>query len=306
LRSFLRLSDGRRLRRFAVMPFALVAAACGSDAPTAPPGQLPLPVLRPGVWHLHRADGQAVPAYVAHRMLPGNVLEQTYVDSAKLEIRPDFGWRLETFLRHYENREFVRSEARFDAGRWAATDSGFLFTSTMRQDAFVVRAPGADSLLTTQALVVRPEAGLVQATYRIERPAPSLVARWRALSVNDRMVPAVVATTPLDEFQGRPVSSHVVVDSIAIELEPTSRYRMVEFLSWWIGEPNGTPTQRIQSLRHTDRGEWQASGGAVQFTSTLYANRGWVGQRGATGGSLTVPHPIGLDAGLVRTVVYGR
>lgn len=297
----------RHLHRFVVIPCVVVMGACSSDGAVGPEDpSLPVPTLRPGAWHLHAADGQALPALVAHRMLAGNVLEQSFADSSRLDVSANGQWEQRTWLRHYENLEFARTETVYDAGTWTRTgDQSYLFTSTVRSREFRIVSPLPAALRIVQPILTRPEAGLVDGTFR-DTPRPvGLASRWRATHVGDRPLPAVAASLPHDEYDGAPVSSHVVVDSVVVELHPTHRYRMTEWISWWIGPPSGGPAQRIYGTRHNDWGAWREIAGQVQFSSTLYANRGWFGQRSAAGGALSLAQPIGLDAGVVRTVVYG-
>ncbi len=177
--------------RTTVFVVALLGLAACSDTPIAPTPAPQLPPLATGAWHLHIADGQTLPAMVAHRLVNGKV-EQTFVDSAVLLVNANGTWQQTTHL----NRALIGLPAvdapSIDAGTWSPTDSGYLFRSAMANRDFVIRAPGADSLRVTQRLVEFAEAGLVVGQFRRTRPPQSLATTWRALSAKGSALPVLV------------------------------------------------------------------------------------------------------------------
>ena len=145
---------------------AVWLAACDT-APSAPAPETSVLGAPPvNTWHLHAVDGETLSAMVAHRLLPENRLEQTYVDSSQLDITSDGRYEQRTFTRVFIDGQLDASDARLDAGRWSATDTGYVFDSDIVAKQFLIRTPGTDSMRVVQRLVERAEAGRVVGLFR--------------------------------------------------------------------------------------------------------------------------------------------
>ncbi len=278
-------------QRAAMSILALFALVACSDTPIAPTPEPQLPPLATGSWYLNIADGQSLPALVAHRLVNGKV-EQTFVDSAVLTVNANGTWQQSTHL----NRALIGLPATdapmIDAGTWAPTDSGYLFRSSIANRDFVIRAPGAESLRVTQRLAEYPEAGLVVGEFRRARPAGSLVATWQALSAKGSALPVLIESIPFDSAGGRQYSWHTVLDSVHLELTSQRTYVHRVYVTGWEGEPFGPPLRRMGTLRRSDYGRWTSSPGQLRLESTLYESHTILGAI-APDGTIAVEHGLG-------------
>jgi hypothetical protein len=246
--------------------FALVAC---SDTPIAPTPEPQLPPLATGSWYLNIADGQSLPAFVAHRLVDGKV-EQTFVDSSVLAINANGTWQQTTHL----NRALIGLPATeapiIDVGTWAPTDSGYLFRAAIANRDFVIRSPGADSLRVTQRLAEFAAAGLVVAEFRRVRPPRPLTATWHAISAKGTALPALVESFTVREPGEEPYSWHSIVDSIQLQLTSQRTYAHHVYYSSWVGAPDGPPLARVGSTKRSDTGAWTSSQGQMRLESRYY------------------------------------
>lgn len=157
------------VRRASTLIALLAVAACG-DSPASLPPAPQLPPLQTGTWHLNLADGQVLPAMVAHRLFNGQ-LEQTFVDSSTLSVNADRTWQQRIYLKRAVFGQPASEMPVLHLGTWAPTDTGYVFVSDIAGRDFVIHSPGADSLRVIQRLVDFDQAGFVVGEFRRTRPA---------------------------------------------------------------------------------------------------------------------------------------
>jgi hypothetical protein len=303
--------------------------AC-TDSPGAPPPHGSLPPLAAGAWYMHSADGQSLPAMVAHRLVDG-VLEQTFIDSSRLEINSNGTWQQAVFKRRVliglpamsdtsgtgpaasrRSKTSVSTPTGGDVlepvlhtGLWTATDSAYRFVADVGAREFVVRAPAADSFAAYQKLVEFEQSGLVRGVFRRTPPLVPLSGTWRAISAASSALPALVEYVPRIEDDGQEYSIHVFVDSSRLELQANGEYQHKLYASSWQGPANGGPTMRVGIHVHNDRGVWSRPSGAALLQSAIYEAHAMSGELLA-GGPLRLVHGVGPAADVVFEVVYGR
>lgn len=162
----------RRLARPArrVRGAALVAllAACTGDPASPPPVRDTLPA---GTYVLERADGQALPAVIAHEQPAGDGYVQTFADAATLTVTADGRWRQDAALRtvRFADGAVLGRPGLGDRGRWAALPGGggYLLASELQawRPASRVRLRADGSLEVTERMG-HELGGLVVGEYR--------------------------------------------------------------------------------------------------------------------------------------------
>lgn len=158
----------RAAARGAWLALLLAVAACGGDAPVAPTPSPPS--LQAGTYVLVRADGQPLPAMVAHETLPDGSLLQTFADSAQLVVSADAAWEQRLWLRvvRYGDGALLGRPNVVDRGRWAGeAGQAFLLTPDYQAWRPALRVTReADGSLTTWEKFDSEQAGLMHGTYR--------------------------------------------------------------------------------------------------------------------------------------------
>lgn len=245
----------------------LVAAAC--DDATAPAAPEPLPALQDQVWHVHVSDGQPVPALLGHRMLPGNILEQDFLDSARIEIDADGTWEHKGWYQRFRSMTYQSSIATLDWGTWTATPTGYEFRRNTGELLYTVNGPIGNELQLN--LRYPNQEGLAVSTLR-RTPAPlSVAGRWRAISLDGVPLPATYTSDPEIDAGAGVVSRHILIDSAVVILRPNNRYEQLVYYSEWEGPANGAPQSRVYAEIATDFGTWDRTG-----TGGLFLSSGWL------------------------------
>ena len=101
-------------RRLFPLVFAAIVAAC-ADA-TAPIEPQPLPALEDQVWHVNVPDGQPMPALLGHRLVSDGILEQDFLDSARIEIAADGSWAQKGWYQRYRSGQHYAWTSTLDWG----------------------------------------------------------------------------------------------------------------------------------------------------------------------------------------------
>jgi hypothetical protein len=218
------------------------------------------------------------------------MLEQTFLDSARLNTTADGRWELRAWLQLFRAGELVTHVPRLDAGAWAVTETGYLFTSDIRGPQFVLpEAPG-----TTINVSLRIEAlpGVVVATMHRAPPPATPTGAWLAEAVHGRAIPDAIYVFDPYEEGGRMISVHLVVDSIKLALHPTGRYRQRIWYTEWEGNPGGTWHTVRSRWTLGDFGEWMRNGNALELDSEWLQNHRMTGSFDAATGSLTMEHGL--------------
>ena len=266
----------------------VASAACDNDV-NSPVALDPLPPLAAETWHVHTADGQALPALVAHGIVQG-ALEQTFLDSAQLRTTADGRWELRTWLQLFRAGELVNHVPRLDAGAWTVTDAGYQFTSDVRGPQFVLsQVPGTS---ITVSLQVEALPGVIVAALLRTPPPPTPTGAWLADAVHGRPIPdAIYVFDPFEE-NGRTISVHLVVDSIRLALHPTGKYRHRIWYTEWEGNPGGSWHTLRSRFALIDFGVWARTGDALELDSEWLQNHRMTGTFTATTQSLAMQHGL--------------
>lgn len=264
----------------------LAAAGCAGD--TKGPN-LPAP-LETAAWHVHTAESQPMPALVAHSLVQ-NRLQQTFLDSARLNVTAAGRWELRVFLQTWRDGTHLLDWTQQDAGAWAAADTGYVFTSELRGPRFVLQPSPADSI--TLRLQLDEVPGYTFVTLRRSEPRPPLPGVWRASHVRDAQLPSAMhVIDPAELPDGRRVSVHAVIDSIFFRIDTPGTYEQRVYVSEWWGAPGGPPqTLNLRSMEY-DRGDWQRHGDSIRFESGWMQNHRMQGSLGADG-VLRMSHGLG-------------
>ena len=155
-------------RRHAVLLLAIVACiSCDASTTTVDP--TPPGTLDYGTWYLHAANGDSLPALISDR-IAGVAQERTYLDSARLDVDVDGGWVQRYWIRVTLTGILDRSESVYDLGRWSLSGDRFLFASSVRTRTFLMRAPIAGELESTETMLFFVGAPAVIGSYRMTRP----------------------------------------------------------------------------------------------------------------------------------------
>ncbi len=130
---------------------ALLLAACTTDSPVAPVRNLP--PLEARLWYVQSADGQQLPALIAHRLVEGS-LEQTFLDSATVQITADGRWVRRFWMQRLRAGQRVASEASQRVGTWSATPESYLFIEEPAGRTFELGGPRVYSFREILELVL--------------------------------------------------------------------------------------------------------------------------------------------------------
>jgi hypothetical protein len=253
-----------------------VLAACDGGL-SAPAERQP---LQPGTWHVHAAEGQALPALVGHAIV-GGTLQQTFLDSATIAVSANGQWEQKAYARTWENLHVIEALTRVDHGSVAETDSGYVLVSAQYGPRHFIPLATSDSL----KLLLRVDGipGVAVSTLRRQPPAAGPVGTWRAASVNGSAVPGRLYLFDPTELYGQEVSVHFIVDSAKIALHPTGRYTHQIWVGHWVGEVGGPPLARTLGLFHGDHGAWTRTGAVLEFESQWLQNHRMTGSYGSDG-----------------------
>ncbi len=244
--------------------------ACSSSSSTAPEEPVnTLPPLVAAVWYAHAAEGQPLPALVAHRLEQGDLV-QDFLDSAQVQITADGRWTRRLWLTRYRNGSFDAPVPSQEAGTWVATDTAYIFTTEPGGVRFSLAS------LTPGQVVELPlrdvTRGYIAATVRTVPPPEMVVGTYRVTSVRGVDVPSAMYVINDHVEEGRTVSIHFIVDSARLVLFGNRRYEHTIHYSEWEGPNNGPPTQRRFRWRNGDFGEWRRDNTLIRFESGWLQN----------------------------------
>lgn len=267
-----------------------LAAAC--DASGGALGPVLLPPLEATTWHVHAANGIALPALTAHGLVEGR-LQQDFLDSARVEVTADGQWTLGAWFERFVDQRPEDRFVRQDVGTWVPTDTGYLFTSASGQTRFVVRDPRLAA--QTLRLSVEGIPGALLAEVRREAPPRALPGEWRAVAL--RGTP--LANTPFEvidpvELDGRMVSIHLFADSSRLVLRTNGTYEHRVWISEHEGDAGGPAHTKRGQFTLGDHGVWQRTGDELLLTSNWVEDHRMLGTLLPDGG-LQLQH--GIDFG---------
>lgn len=158
------MTRARRALRALFLPALLVAASCGEDQ-SGPTDPLLLEPLESAEWFMHEADGQALPAVIAHREVDGQY-EETILDIARLQVFANGTYEQRYRVRTLRDGVEVQADAVIDVGTWTARATDYLLTSGTRVRSFTIAPPSDAGVTSREVMVHRPEAGQVVGLYR--------------------------------------------------------------------------------------------------------------------------------------------
>lgn len=165
------ISHMLRTPRFSTLVAVLLVSTACESGDSSPVGPQPLTPLASATWHMVEADGHALPTVVAHRMLEGNVLEQSILESAVLHVEADGSYeqlfRIRTVVGGVQQSNVLVQ----DFGVWTAGTERYELESDTRVRSFQVEPIVNGTLRSIEAMVFRPEAGLVRGRYVTVVPA---------------------------------------------------------------------------------------------------------------------------------------
>jgi len=289
-----------RLVRFVASSALLSISVACDGSPTSPGAAEPLPPLSSAVWYAHAAEGQPLPALVAHR-LEGGTLVQDFLDSARVEVGASGTWVRRLWMSRYRGGSFDQRVPSQESGTWVATDTAYVFTASTSGRRFSLRAmsPGAEIQLPLRSVTD----GYISAAMRTAPPAPAIVGSYRIAEVRGIAVPAPIYVFNGFEDDGRIISVHLIVDSAFIELRHDGTYAHAIFHSEWEGPDGGAPTARRFRWTTFDFGGWAREGTQLRFESDWLQNHRFDGHV-ATGRVMELRHGIshGDEAVPVRYV----
>lgn len=265
-----------------------LGSACGGADPAAPPVE-PLPPLAAATWHVHEAEGQPLPALVAHGLEDG-VLVQDFLDSATVDVRADGTWERRLWISRFRDQQYHAPVGALEAGTWRATTTAYEFTAqpSGRRFSLASLTPGQP---VTFPLRGAAEGG-IQARLRTAPPPPSLPGTFEIAEVRGAPVPAVMYVFNDFEEAGRVVSIHLVVDSAQLTLRSNGSYTHLIHYSEWEGPNHGAPTTLRFRFSAYDHGTWtRGPGDQVRFESGFLQNHRF-------GGSAAAPSRLDLAHGL--------
>lgn len=154
----------------ALSALVLASTACDSGD-SSPVGPAPLAPLAAATWLMIEAEGQPLPAVVAHRMLAGNLLEQSILESATLVVDADGSYEQHYRIRTVANGVEQSNVLVQDLGEWTAGTERYELASDTRVRSFRVEPIVNDTLRTIEAMDFRSEAGFVRGRYVPVAPA---------------------------------------------------------------------------------------------------------------------------------------
>lgn len=277
-------------RRF--MPLFVLGAAlaaCAEESavgpaptPPPPPPPPPPPVLQVGTFDLTMAEGQALPAYIAHRLV-NNQLEQVYVDSARLVVNAAGDFEQRIWTRTLRDGTLSHRDTWVDGGGWRLVGQTYVFTSRGGGRQLTVRTATSPVLNVTESMVGWPQAGLVVGVYArrttppVDQPPPQqpvTETRFRATDVSGQPLSAIVVSEK--DVPHLNAETFSQLDSAWVALRSNGTYERRAFYSTWYS-PNYVLSMgyaRIGVVRDYDRGTWvRAANGTLTLTSDYFQNR---------------------------------
>lgn len=270
----------RRMIPLFVLGTAL--AACTETSPVGPSPTPPPPALQVGTFDLTRAEGQALPAYIAHRTVSGQ-LEQVYVDSARLIVTADGRFQQSIWTRTLRDGALSHRDNWIDAGAWRLAGQSYVFTSNGGSRQLTVRTATQAVLNVTETMVGWPQAGVVIGLYArrttppVEeppQPQPVTETRFRATDAGGKPLSAIVISEK--DTPHKDAETYSQLDSAWVVLRSNGTYERRAFYSTWYS-PNyvlGLGYIRLAFVRDYDRGTYvRASNGTLTLTSDYYQNR---------------------------------
>ena len=262
----------------ALLAFTLTACRDTNVAPVPP-------VLRPplasSTWYAHVAEGQSLPALVAHA-LEGHVLVQDFLDSARLDIDASGHWSRALWITRYHDGVRHAPRAEQEHGTWQVTDSAYLFTAAVSGRAFALAALPADGDLILPLRATQD--GYIEARLRTVRPA-SPVGAWRMARVREVPLPAAMHIFNDHIEDGRVMSIHIVVDSTHLVLSGNRHYRQTVYYTEWEGPNHGHAERPRLRARLGDHGVWALLGAQLHFESNYLQNHRFGGTTLAVAGT---------------------
>jgi hypothetical protein len=265
---------------------ALLLAACAPDTPLAPVQNLP--PLEARLWHVQRADGQQLPALIAHRLVDGS-LEQTFLDSATIEITANGTWIRRFWMQRILVGERVASEASQMVGTWTATPEAYRFVEEPSGRVFEIPGIVGDTLTLVLSGIGAND--LIVAQLGTTPPAPGPVGTWAIEAVRDVPIPSAMYVFDDYEENGVEMSTHLVVDSAVIVLHPNGSYQHRIHFTEWEALRGGPPTRVRFLWVAMDFGSWTRVGTQLDFASGWLEGMRMAGQFGADG-KLRMQHGI--------------
>lgn len=266
------MSSARLVRATAGLSLALLAA-CGSDA-VAPSGPEPLPPLVTATWHVHEAEGQPLPALVAHRLEQG-ALVQDFLDSARVQVDASGTWTRSLWMSRFRAGLFETRVTGFEHGTWRADAAAYVFTAEASGRTFSLAALTPGQVVRLPLRDVRD--GYIEATVRTVPPEAPIAGTYAVTHVRGTVVPAAMHVFNDYPEDGRLLSIHYVVDSTRLVLYANQRYEHVIHYAEWDGPNRGAPTRLRRRAVHQDFGVWQRDGTLLRFESAWWQNHRFSG-----------------------------
>jgi len=265
---------------------ALLLAACTADSPVAPVENLP--PLEARLWYVQSADGQQMPALIAHRLVEGS-LEQTFLDSATVQITADGRWIRRFWMQRLLAGERVASEASQLVGTWTATPESYRFVEDLSGRTFELRGEvGATITLALPGIGANDRVVSVLGHAAVP---PGPVGTWAIEAVRDAAIPSAMYIFDDYEENGVLMSIHLVVDSAVIVLHPNGTYQQRIHFREWAGLPGGPPATVRFVWVARDFGSWTRVGTTLDFESGWLEGLRMAGEFGADG-KLRMQHGI--------------
>jgi hypothetical protein len=262
-----------------MLPLAAAVAvmACAEDATDiVGPGPGPLPPLASATWYVHTSDGQPLPALLGHRMLPGNVLEQDFLDSTKFEVNADGTWQKSAWYHRFRNGTLHSWRTAQDFGSWAVAGDQYEFRRHTGELLYAVPGPVGTEL--TLNLRYAEQAGVAVSVLRTTPPALTVVGRWRATALRGLPLPATLTVDPEIDAGNGIVSRHIVVDSARVLLYANNSYRHRIYYTEWEGPANGEKQTVVDDYSTDDVGSWSRDGVTMVLQSSWLQNHIIVGE----------------------------
>ena len=267
-------------------------AACSEDTAVGPsptpatPPPPPPPAEQVRTIDQKPGEGQALPAYIAHRMVNGQ-LEQVYVDSARLVVTNDGRFQQSLWTRTLRDGAFSHRDNWIDAGAWRLAGQTYVFTSNGGSRQLTVRTATQPVINVTETMVGWPQAGVVIGIYsrRTTPPAnqpppqepgqpPLTETRFRATDVSGQPLSALVISEK--DVPHKDAETYSQLDSAWVALRSNGTYERRAFYSTWYS-PNYVFSLgyiRVAFVRDYDRGTYvRASNGTLTLTSDYFQNR---------------------------------
>ena len=161
------------MRLHAFKRIAVVLASAATIASCDDSGLAPLPPtsipLGSGQWFLNTVNDSVLGSTVSTRIV-GVAQERSVADSGWLSVNVDGSYEQRYWLRHFITNVLDRSETVIDVGTWTTTDSGYVFTSTVRTRAFLVLPVDLSNIRTEEPMVFYQDPPVTEGRYRRTRP----------------------------------------------------------------------------------------------------------------------------------------